>query len=175
MHRYIRSSVAKFLSELFVVWSEASHCAMPGQLGLGLLGLGQSAFWWKGLTNWQSVWHIITPHPPHHQAWWNNVQSRVWRIYSNIQIFEYFWSKYLFGYSFVSFFWYEYIWLFVRINFLDTNIFGYSFVAIFWYEYIRIFVRINFQIPTMFLFYFYRYYTLLMDILLIFLMIKNAI
>ena len=30
-------------------------------------------------------------------------------------------------------------------NLLDTNIFGYSFVARFWYEYIRIFVLINFQ------------------------------
>ena len=71
--------------------------------------------------------------------------TRVWRIYSNIRIFEYFWSEYLFGYSFVSFFGYEYIRIFVRVNFLDTNIFGYSFVARFWFEYIRIFVRINFQ------------------------------
>ena len=30
-------------------------------------------------------------------------------------------------------------------HFLDTNIFGYSFVARFWYEYIRIFVCINFR------------------------------
>ena len=50
-------------------------------------------------------------------------------IYSNIQIFKYFSSEYLFGYSFVSFFGYEYIRIFVRVNFLDTNIFEYSFVA----------------------------------------------
>ena len=84
-------------------------------------------------------------HPPSH-----SLRCRVWRIYSNIWIFKYFWSKYLFGYSFVSFFGYEYIRIFVRVNFLDTNIFGYSFVARFWYEYIRIFVRTHFQIPTMF-------------------------
>ena len=42
-------------------------------------------------------------------------------------------------------------------------IFGYSFVPRFWYEYIRIFVRINFQIPMMFLFNFYGYYTLLRE------------
>ena len=66
---------------------------------------------------------------------------RVWRIYSNIRIFEYFWYEYLFGHSFVSFFVYEYIRIFVRIKILlriysdirsyqnfDTNIFGYSFV-----------------------------------------------
>ena len=99
---------------------------------------------------------------------------RVWRIYSNIRIFKYSWSEYLFGYSFVSFFGYEYIRIFVRVNFWNTNIFGYSFVARFWYEYIRIFVHINFQIPTMILFNFYGYYTLLIDILLI-TMIKNAI
>ena len=29
-------------------------------------------------------------------------------------------------------------------NFFDTNIFGYSFVSFYWYEYIRIFVRIVF-------------------------------
>ena len=45
---------------------------------------------------------------------------------------------------------------------------------LFEYEYIRIFVRINYQIPTMLLFNFYGYYTLLMDILLM-TMIKNAI
>ena len=76
---------------------------------------------------------------------WYQVYNRVWRIYSNIRIFEYFWSEYLFGYSFVSFLGYEYIRIFVRVIFLDTNIFGYSFAARFWFEYIRIFVRINFQ------------------------------
>ena len=70
---------------------------------------------------------------------------RVWRIYSNIRIFKYFWSEYLFGYSFVSFFGYEYIRIFVRVNFLDTNIFEIAFVARFWFRYIRTFVRINFQ------------------------------
>ena len=69
---------------------------------------------------------------------------------------------------------YEYIRIFIHINFLDTNISGYAFVARLWYEYICIFVCINFQIPTMFLFDFYGYYTLLMDILLI-TMIKKAI
>ena len=78
------------------------------------------------------------------------VWDRVWQIYLNIRIFKYFWFEYLFGYSFISFFGYEYIRIFVRVNFLDTNIFGYSFVARFWYEYIRIFVRTHFQIPTMF-------------------------
>ena len=58
---------------------------------------------------------------------------RVWRIYSNIQIFQYFWSKYLFGYSIVSFSGYEYIRIFVCFN-------------LFGYEYIRIFVRIIFWI-----------------------------
>ena len=79
------------------------------------------------------------------KSWLVLSPGSVTRIYSNIQIFEYFWSKYLFGYSFVSFLGYEYIRIFVRVNFLDTNIFGYSFVARFWFEYIRIFVRINFQ------------------------------
>ena len=73
----------------------------------------------------------------HYDAVW----IRVWRIYSNIRIFEYFWYEYLFGHSFVSFFVYEYIRIFVRIKILlriysdirsyqnfDTNIFGYSFV-----------------------------------------------
>merc|ERR1712212_1301962 len=41
-------------------------------------------------------------------------------------------DEYIFGYSFVSFFGYEYIRIFVRVNFLDTNIFGYSFVSTFW-------------------------------------------
>ena len=40
-------------------------------------------------------------------------------------------------------------------NFLDMNIFGYSFVTRFRYEYIQMFVCINFQIPTIFLFNFY--------------------
>ena len=107
---------------------------------------------------------------PSGKAIWN----RVWRISPNIWIFKYFWSKYLFRYLFVSFFGYEYIWIFVCVIFLDTNIFGYSFVARFWYKYIGIFVHINFQILTRILFNFYGYYTLLMDIWLIS-MIKNAI
>ena len=86
------------------------------------------------------------------------LQYRVWRIYSKIQIFEYFWSEYLFGYSFVSFFGYEYIHIFVCVNFLDTNIFGYSFVARFWYEYVRIFVGINFQDTHRFLWILYFVY-----------------
>ena len=49
------------------------------------------------------------------------------RIYSNIFRYEY---------SFVS---YSY-------HFCDANIFGYSFVLFFWFEYIRIFVRIIFLI-----------------------------
>ena len=49
------------------------------------------------------------------------VWNRVWRIYSNIWIFEYFWSEYSFGYLFKSKFWYKYIRIFVRINFQDTN------------------------------------------------------
>ena len=63
-------------------------------------------------------------------------------------------------------------------HFLDTNIFGYLFVSTFW---IRIYSDIRSyqfsghkQIPTMFLFNFSGYYTLLMDILLI-TMVKYAI
>ena len=67
----------------------------------------------------------------------------VWRIYSNVWTFKYFWSEYLFGYSFASFFGYKYIRIFIHVNFLDTNIFGYSFVSFSWHEYIRIFVRIK--------------------------------
>ena len=93
--------------------------------------------------------YIITPH------WTTRLNDRMTGVIGQtlsgpesdeyIQIFEYFWSEYLFGYSFVSFFGYEYIRIFVRVNFLDTNIFGYSFVSRFWFEYIRIFVCINFQ------------------------------
>ena len=42
----------------------------------------------------------------------------MWRIYSNNRIFEYFLYEYLFGHSFISIFWYEYIRIFVRIIFL---------------------------------------------------------
>ena len=62
----------------------------------------------------------------------------------------------IFGYSYVSYFCYRYIWLFIPIIFLiqlyldinfyhmfDTNIFGYLFVSYFCYKYIRIFVRIK--------------------------------
>ena len=51
----------------------------------------------------------------------HHIITRVWRIYSNIRIFEYFWYEYLFGRSFVSFFVYEYIRIFVRIE-INTNI-----------------------------------------------------
>ena len=155
---------------------------------------------WACLLVWEKIWTRFFPHNSetsfmYHQqkmelskmlfllrypfrdlpcASWACLHCRVWRIYSNIRIFEYFWPEYLFGYSFVSFFGYEYIRISVRINLLDTNIFGYSLVARFWYECIQIFIHINFQIPTMFLFNFYGTYNLLMDILLK-TMIKNAI
>ena len=94
-------------------------------------------------------------------------------IYSYIRSYH-FLDTNIFVHSFVSTFWIR-IYSDIRsCQFFDTNIFGYSFVARFWYEYIRIFVCINFQILTMFLFNFHGYYTLLMDILLI-TMIKNAI
>ena len=94
-----------------------------------------------------------------------------------IRIFKYFWSEYFFGYSFLSFFGYEYIQIFVRVNFLDTNLFGYLFVEkilIQIYSDIRSyqFSRRK-QIQKMLLLIFSGYYTLLMDILLIS-MIKNA-
>ena len=55
--------------------------------------------------------------------------SRVWRIYLNIWIF----LIWIFIRIFVRiFFGCKYIRIFVRINFLDTNIFGYSFVSTFW-------------------------------------------
>ena len=57
---------------------------------------------------------------------------------------------------------------------IKPRIFENSFVARFSYEYIRIFVSINFQIPTMFLFDFYGYYTTLRNIFLI-TVIKNDI
>ena len=86
------------------------------------------------------LWHIgRVIHAPCPSDKW--VCARVWRIYSNIRIFEYFWYEYLFGHSFASFFVYEYIRIFVRIKILlriysdirsyqnfDTNIFGHSFV-----------------------------------------------
>ena len=87
-------------------------------------------------------------------------------------------SKYLLGYSFVSFFGFKYIWIFVRDNFwirIYIHIFVHSKILI------RIYSNIcSYQfsghkhIPTMFLFNFSGYYTLLMNILLI-TMIKNAI
>ena len=80
-------------------------------------------------------------------------------LYECIRTFEYFPIWIFVRIIFVSFFWYEYIRIFIRIAFLiriysdirsyhlfDTNIFGYSFVSSFWYEYIRIFVRIIFWI-----------------------------
>ena len=60
----------------------------------------------------------------------HNNQFRVWRIYSNIQIFDYICHKYLFRHSFVSIFRYEYIRTIVRVKFECTNIFGYSFVSV---------------------------------------------
>ena len=84
------------------------------------------------------------------------VQNRVWRIFGYSNIFEYFPIRIFVRIIFVSFFWCEYIQIFVRIVFLiriysdirsyhffDTNIFGYSFVSFFGYKYIRIFVRIE--------------------------------
>ena len=55
------------------------------------------------------------------------VWSREWRIYSNIQIFP------------IQIF----IRIFIRIKKFHTNIFGYSFVSFSWHEYIRIFIRIK--------------------------------
>ena len=56
--------------------------------------------------------------------------NRVWRIYSNIWIFKYIGNKYLFGHTFVSIFIYKFIWTFVRIKLVCTNIFGHSFVSL---------------------------------------------
>ena len=73
-----------------------------------------------------------------HVEW---VYIRVWRIfgYSNI-----FWYKYLFvSYSYLFF-----IWIYSDIRsycFFDTNILRYSFVSFFWYKYIRIFIHIVFK------------------------------
>ena len=77
-------------------------------------------------------------------------------LYECIRTFEYFPIWIFVRIIFVSFFWYEYIRIFIRIAFLiriysdirsyhlfDTNIFGYSFVSFFGYKYIRIFVRIE--------------------------------
>ena len=89
---------------------------------------------------YQWKWTNVKLQSPGVERW-----SRVWRICSNVRIFKYFWSEYVFGYLFVSFSGYKYIRIFVRVNFFDTNIFRFSFVAKFWYKYIRIFVRINFQ------------------------------
>ena len=53
-------------------------------------------------------------------------------------------DEYIFEYSNIRIFSIQiFIRTFVRINFLDTNVFGYSFVSFSWYEYIRIFVRIK--------------------------------
>ena len=91
-----------------------------------------------------------------------NLNIRLYRkfiskiLYECIRTFEYFPIWIFVRIIFVSFFWYEYIRIFIRIAFLiriysdirsyhlfDTNIFGYSFVSFFGYKYIRIFVRIE--------------------------------
>ena len=75
-------------------------------------------------------------------VWKMYVKSRVWRIYSNIQIFKYFRHKYLFGYSFVSIF----IWIYSEIHSCKKNymnIFGYSFVSKMLCEYIQLFIRVK--------------------------------
>ena len=69
------------------------------------------------------------------------VQSRVWRIYSNIWIFLiriFIWkfARIIFGYEYIRIFARvnfsdTNIRIFVHVNFSDTNIFGYSFVPIF--------------------------------------------
>ena len=41
---------------------------------------------------------------------------------------------------------YEYLFVSYSYHLFDTNIFGYSFVSFFWYKYIRIFIRIIFLI-----------------------------
>ena len=69
------------------------------------------------------------------------IQNRVWRIFGYSNIFEYFPVRIFIRIIFVSFFWCEYIQIFIRIVFFYTNIFGYSFVSFFWYEYIQIFVH----------------------------------
>ena len=73
-----------------------------------------------------------------HVEW---VYIRVWRIfgYSNI-----FWYKYLF----VSYSYHFFIWIYSDIRsycFFSTNILRYSFVSFFWYKYIRIFIHIVFK------------------------------
>ena len=59
-------------------------------------------------------------------------------------MFEYFWSKYLFGYSFVSKCWYEYIRIFVRVKILIWIYSDIRSCQKISYEYIRIFVRVIF-------------------------------
>ena len=80
----------------------------------------------------------------------------MWRIFGYSNIFEYFLPWIFVRIIFVSFLWYEYIRIFIRIAFLiriyseihsyhlfDTNIFVYSFVSFFGNKYIRIFIRIK--------------------------------
>ena len=76
------------------------------------------------------------------------VWIRVWRIYSNIRIF----LIRIFIRTFVRIIFCIRIYSDIRSyqNFV-TNIFGYSFVSKFWYEYIRIFVRFFYEYIRIFL------------------------
>ena len=70
------------------------------------------------------IWHkqfVLVPFwimSENDKTCYRSVRHRVWRIYSNIRIFEYIGYKYIFGHSFVSIFWYKYIRIFVCVNFL---------------------------------------------------------
>ena len=75
----------------------------------------------------QGSYHHLTYHKIKRWGWWYWYQS-VTNIFEYSNIFD------------------PNIYSDIRsYHFLDTNIFGYSFVARFWFQYIRIFVRINFQ------------------------------
>ena len=72
------------------------------------------------------------PQTASHRLSFQTVQTRVWRIYSNIRIFEYIWHKYLFGHSFGSI-------LFVRIysDIRSGQICLYEYIQTFVHECVR--------------------------------------
>ena len=60
---------------------------------------------------------------------YSNIQIFLIRIFIQIFVRIIFWIRIYSDIRLCQLFGYEYIRIFIRVNFLDTNIFGYSFVA----------------------------------------------
>ena len=85
----------------------------------------QAQKWWKSRHAWQTkIWWPACRNCPDNLK---TVWTRVWRIYSNIRIFEYIGHEYIFGHSFISIF---LLWIYLDIRSCQICL----------YEYIRTFV-----------------------------------